>query len=68
MELSLHPIILLLFFPGGLFLFVAGLLYGAWVDNADRGGVVLGLLAFVSVLAVVLGWLHRRRRNAIHAT
>ncbi|HQF61563.1 MAG TPA: NADH-quinone oxidoreductase subunit H [Anaerolineaceae bacterium] len=32
MELSLHPIILLLFFPGGLFLFVAGLLY-EWVDR-----------------------------------
>jgi len=51
-----------------VFSVAAGYLYGAWVDNADRGGLVLGLLAFVTVVAVVLGWLHRRRRNAIHAT
>jgi len=51
-----------------VFSVAAGYLYGAWVDNADRGGLVLGLLAFVTVVAVVLGWLHRRRRNAIHVT
>ena len=50
-----------------VFSVVAGYMYGAWVDDAGLGHLALGLLAFISVIAITLGWLYRRRRNAIHA-
>ncbi len=48
-----------------IFSICAGLLYGAWVDGADRGTLVLGLVVFAVVLTLTLGWLHRRRRHAL---
>jgi len=50
-----------------VFSVVAGLVYGAWVDGAGLGRLALGMAAFLSVLAVVLGWLHRRRQAATQA-
>jgi hypothetical protein len=50
-----------------IFSVIAGYLYGGWVDEASLGSLALGLLAFLGALALTLGWLHRRRQNAIHA-
>jgi hypothetical protein len=43
-----------------LFSIAAGLIYGAWVDGANRGFLVLGTLGFVATLAVTVNWLHGR--------
>lgn len=50
-----------------VFSVVAGLVYGAWVDGAGLGRLVLGMAAFLSVLSILLGWLHRRRQAATPA-
>lgn len=50
-----------------VFSVVAGLVYGAWVDGAGFGRLVLGMAAFLSVLSILLGWLHRRRQAATQA-
>lgn len=50
-----------------VFSVVAGLVYGAWVDGAGLGRLVLGMAAFLSVLSILLGWLHRRRQAATQA-
>lgn len=43
-----------------LFSTLAGLIYGAWVDGASLGLVVLYLIAFLSILAFVLWTVNRR--------
>jgi uncharacterized membrane protein YraQ (UPF0718 family) len=48
-----------------LFSIAAGLLYGAWVDGARIGPIVLGLSGFVALLAVALAALHARRSHPI---
>ena len=50
-----------------VFSVVAGLVYGAWVDGAGLGRLVLGMAAFLPVLSILLGWLHRRRQAATQA-
>ena len=50
-----------------IFSIVAGYLYGAWVDDAGLGSLGVALAAFITVLAIVLSRLHRRRQDAMRA-
>ncbi len=47
----------------GLFSTLAGLIYGAWVDGASIGLIAVYLLAFLGLLAGVLGWVNRRNHR-----
>lgn len=52
-----------------LFSTLAGLIYGAWVDGASIGLIVLYLAAFLAILAGVLAWASRRSQaQAVSAT
>jgi hypothetical protein len=49
-----------------LFSTLAGLIYGAWVDGARLGTVVLYLVGFLALLAGALWWVSRRNQaNAV---
>lgn len=50
-----------------LFSTLAGLIYGAWVDGASLGLVVLYLVAFLAILAGVLWWMKSRSQARILA-
>jgi hypothetical protein len=47
-----------------LFSTLAGLIYGAWVDGASLGLVLLYLLTFLTILALMLWWVSRRNAAA----
>jgi uncharacterized membrane protein YraQ (UPF0718 family) len=47
-----------------LFSTLAGLIYGAWVDGASLGLVLLYLLTFLTILALMLWWVNRRNAAA----
>ncbi len=48
-----------------LFSMLAGLLYGAWVDGAGLGLILLYLGAFLGVLVFFLWWVGRRSRRVV---
>ncbi len=48
-----------------LFSALAGLVYGAWVDGAGLGLILLYLGAFLGVLALLLWWIGRRGPQAV---
>jgi uncharacterized membrane protein YraQ (UPF0718 family) len=50
-----------------LFSMTAGLLFGAWMDGAGRGPLLLALILFVAALFVALRWLRQRQRAVIPA-
>jgi hypothetical protein len=45
-----------------LFSTLAGLIYGAWVDGAGLGLIILYLALFLGALAAGLWWLNRRNQ------
>ena len=51
-----------------LFSIAAGLIYGAWIDGANRWFLVLGTLGFVAALALTVNRLHERVTPGSHAT
>jgi len=51
-----------------LFSTLAGLIYGAWVDGAGLGLIVLYLFALLAVLAGVLWWVSRRSQVNVSAS
>ncbi len=50
-----------------LFSTLAGLIYGAWVDGASLGLVVLYLAAFLALLAAALWWVSRNQKKTVPA-
>ncbi|MEZ0397421.1 MAG: permease [Anaerolineales bacterium] len=50
-----------------LFSTLAGLIYGAWVDGASLGLVVLYLALFLAALAVALWWVSRNQKKVAAA-
>jgi hypothetical protein len=50
-----------------LFSVLAGMLYGAWVDRVNPAWIVLGLAAFVLILAGALAWLNGRRPGLVRS-
>jgi uncharacterized membrane protein YraQ (UPF0718 family) len=48
-----------------LFSTLAGLIYGAWVDGASLGWIMLYLAVFLAALAAALWWLSRRSQTAM---
>ncbi|MCG3168590.1 MAG: hypothetical protein CALGDGBN_00087 [Pseudomonadales bacterium] len=47
-----------------VFSIAAGLIYGAWIDGANRALLVSGTLGFVALLALTVGRLHARAVRA----
>jgi uncharacterized membrane protein YraQ (UPF0718 family) len=48
-----------------LFSMTAGLLFGAWMDGAGRGPLLLALMLFVVALVIALRWLRLRQRAVV---
>ncbi|MFO3797051.1 MAG: permease, partial [Anaerolineales bacterium] len=46
-----------------LFSTLAGLIYGAWIDGASLGLVILYLAAFLALLAAALWWVSRKQEK-----